>query len=369
MAVEIDKLMEQVIVEEASDLHLHAHRPPTMRLNAALENAASEPLTPDDTVAYMKAITSHEHQEELAKVGSTDFGFAYKDKARFRVAIYRQKGEIALTMRRIPYQFLTFEQLGLGQKVIDLLSRPRGLILVTGPTGSGKSTTLASFINYINETIDHHIITVEDPIEYYHQHKKSIITQREIGVDVPDFAEGLRRGLRQDPDVFLVGEMRDPETIRAALTAAETGHMVFGTLHTTGASRTVDRITQAFPVEEQEQIRVMLSSSVLAIISQLLLRRADRKGRIAMYEIMVATPAIANLIREKKTYRIVSEIQTGMNLGMRTLDTSLITAYMAGKISREDALVSSYDPEQLEKSLKVAEQQQAEEEAAATRRR
>ncbi len=359
MAIPLDELLDKIVKEDASDLHLHAHRPPTMRLNAGLVNLGDEPLTPDDTVKYMKSITSHENQEELAKVGSTDFGFAFKDRARFRTAVYRQKGEIAIAMRLIPYKFLTFEELGLGPKVVELLRRPRGLILVTGPTGSGKTTTLASFVNYINDNFDYHIVTVEDPIEYYHQHKKSIISQRELGVDVPDFAEGLRRGLRQDPDVFLVGEMRDPDTIRAAITAAETGHLVFATLHTTGASRTVDRIVESFPVEEQEQIRVMLSASILAVISQLLLRRSDKKGRVAVYEIMVANAAIANLIREKKTYRIVSEIQTGMKLGMTTMDASLLDKYQRGIISREDTVELSYDPEQMEKALKLREEEAA----------
>jgi len=301
----------------------------------------------------MKAITSHQHQEELAKIGSTDFGFAFKDLARFRTAVYRQKGEVAIAMRLIPYKFYSFEYLGLGPKVVELLSKPRGLFLVTGPTGSGKTTTLATMINHINETMDRHIITIEDPIEYYHQHKKSIITQRELGVDVPDFAEGLRRGLRQDPDVFLVGEMRDVETIRAAITAAETGHLVFATLHTTGAARTVDRIVESFPIEEQEQIRVMLSVSILAVISQQLLPRTDKKGRIAVFEIMVATPAIANLIREKKTYRIVSEIQTGIKYGMKTMDQSLLEVYYRGIIDREVAIDASYDGEQLEKQMKA----------------
>lgn len=359
MALPLDELLTRIIKEDGSDLHLHSHRPPTMRLHGGLTDMDREPLSPEDTVGYMKAITSHQHQEELAKIGSTDFGFAFKDLARFRVAVYRQKGEIAIALRLIPYKFFSFEYLGLGPKVVELMSRPRGLFLITGPTGCGKTTTLATMINYINETMDRHIITIEDPIEYYHNHKKSIVSQRELGVDLPDFSEGLRRGLRQDPDVFLVGEMRDTETIRAAITAAETGHLVFATLHTTGASRTVDRIVESFPIEEQEQIRVMLSASILAVISQQLLPRTDKKGRIAIYEIMVATAAIANLIREKKTYRIVSEIQTGMKHGMKTMDQSLLEAYFRGIISRQDAIESSYDGEQLEKRLTSVDQDTA----------
>ncbi|HXK45052.1 MAG TPA: ATPase, T2SS/T4P/T4SS family, partial [bacterium] len=214
-----------------------------------------------------------------------------------------------------------------------------------------KTTTLASMIDYMNTHMDHHIITIEDPIEYYHPHKRSILTQRELGVDVPSFAEALRRGLRQDPDVFLVGEMRDLETIEAAITAAETGHVVFGTLHTTGATRTIDRIVNVFPVAQQEQIRVMLSVSILAIISQILLRRVDKPGRVAAFEIMIATPSIQNLIRERKTYRIMSDIQTGMKMGMMTLDACLMKLFKEGKIAFEDVMIYSHDPEQIKLQL------------------
>ncbi len=298
----IEELLEMIVRENGSDLHINVGLPPMMRGSKGLVKMDTDNLTPEDTVNYMKAITSREHQEELQRVGGTDFGFAFKDIARFRVSVFKERGHIAMALRLIPYKFMTFEQLGLEEKTMKyLLTRPRGLILVTGPTGSGKTTTLASMIDYMNTHMDKHIITIEDPIEYYHPHKRSIITQRELGVDVPSFAEALRRGLRQDPDVFLVGEMRDLETIEAAITAAETGHIVFGTLHTTGATRTIDRIVNVFPVEQQEQIRVMLSVSILAVISQLLLRRVDRPGRIAAFEIMIATTSIKNLIRERKT--------------------------------------------------------------------
>ena len=352
MPKRIEELLEMIVRENAADLHINVGLPPMMRGNSGLVKMDSEPLTPEDTVNYMKAITSREHQEELQRVGGTDFGFAFKDIARFRVSVFKERGHIAMALRLIPYRFLTFEQLGLEEKTMKyLLTRPRGLILVTGPTGSGKTTTLASMIDYMNTHMDHHIITIEDPIEYYHPHKRSIITQRELGVDVPSFAEALRRGLRQDPDVFLVGEMRDLETIEAAITAAETGHIVFGTLHTTGATRTIDRIVNVFPVEQQEQIRVMLSVSILAIISQILLHRKDKPGRVAAFEIMIATPSIQNLIRERKTYRIISDIQTGMKMGMITLDAFLMRLFKEGKISFEDVMIYSQYPEQVKHQL------------------
>ncbi|MCX7704653.1 MAG: type IV pilus twitching motility protein PilT [bacterium] len=348
----IEELLEMIVRENAADLHLNVGLPPMMRHHGGLVKMDSDPLTPEDTVNYMKAITSREHQEELQRVGGTDFGFAFKDIARFRVSVFKERGHIAMALRLIPYKFMTFEQLGLEEKTMKyLLTRPRGLILVTGPTGCGKTTTLASMIDYMNTHMDLHIITIEDPIEYYHPHKRSIITQRELGVDVPSFAEALRRGLRQDPDVFLVGEMRDLETIEAAITAAETGHIVFGTLHTTGATRTIDRIVNVFPVEQQEQIRVMLSVSILAVISQILLNRVDKPGRVAAFEIMIATPSIQNLIRERKTYRIISDIQTGMKMGMITLDTFLMRLFKEGKISFEDVMIYSQYPEQVKHQL------------------
>jgi len=352
MAKPSEELLEMIVRENAADLHINVGLPPMMRQHEGLVKMDSEPLTPEDTVNYMKAITSREHQEELQRVGGTDFGFAFKDIARFRVSVFKERGHIAMALRLIPYKFLTFEQLGLEERTMKyLLTRPRGLLLVTGPTGSGKTTTLASMIDYMNANMDRHIITIEDPIEYYHFHKRSIVTQRELGVDVPSFAEALRRGLRQDPDVFLVGELRDLETIEAAITAAETGHVVFGTLHTTGSTRTIDRMVNVFPVAQQEQIRVMLSVSILAIISQLLLNRVDKPGRIAAFEIMIVTPSIQNLIRERKTYRILSDIQTGMKMGMITLDAYLMRLFREGKISFETVMIYSQDPEQVKLQL------------------
>jgi twitching motility protein PilT len=245
------------------------------------------------------------------------------------------------------------EQIGLPLSVKDMLYRPRGLVLVTGPTGSGKSTTLASMINIINEERACHIITVEDPIEFYHPHKRSVVIQREIGSDVPTFAEALRRALRQDPDVILVGEMRDLETMEAAVSAAETGHLVFGTLHTTGAARTVDRIVDAFPTNQQGQIRTQLASSLIGVISQVLLPRSDKPGRVAAFEIMVSTPSIQALIRDNKTFRISSELQTGAKYGMSTLDAHLLQHYLAEKISYTELITKAQDPDSIAEKLKA----------------
>jgi len=255
---------------------------------------------------------------------------------------------------------LTMEEIGMPPSVRELLYKPRGLVLVTGPTGSGKTTTLASMINIINEERDEvHIVTIEDPIEYYHKHKRALVTQREIGVDVPNFAEALRRVLRQDPDVVLVGEMRDLETMDAAITAAETGHLVFGTLHTTGAAKTIDRIVNAFPTNQQEQIRIQLSTVMQAVISQLLIPRVDKPGRVAVFEIMINTPSIAALIRDNKTFRISSDIQTGAKWGMVTLDGFLLEKYMAGMIAREEVITKAQDPVTIQQKLQELELAQA----------
>lgn len=303
-SLHIDRLLEACIKMGGSDIHIVVGRPPVLRIGGRLRSLETKVLEPDDTVSLMKSITPEKNQQELQEAGGTDFGFAFGDAGRFRTAVFRQKGNISMVLRLIPSSLLSFEQIGLPKVCAALCRRPRGLFLVTGPTGSGKTTTLASMINYINETLDHHIITVEEPIEYYHNHKKAVINQREVGLDVPSFSEALRRALRQDPDVVLVGEMRDLETIEAAITAAETGHLVFGTLHTTGCQGTINRIVDAFPVSQQEQIRVQLSTNLIAVLSQTLCPKKTGKGRVAAYEFMVVTPAIANLIRENKTYRI-----------------------------------------------------------------
>ena len=292
----------------------------------------------------MKSITPDRCQQELQEEGGTDFGFAFGEQARFRVSVFKQKGCISMVLRQIPSKMLTFEEIGLPKICAALCRRPRGLFLVTGPTGSGKTTTLATMINYINENFDRHIVTVEDPIEYYHPHKKSIINQREVGVDVPSFAEALRRVLRMDPDVILVGELRDLETMSNAIRAAETGHLVFSTVHTTSAAGTVNRIIDVFPVDQQEQIRTQLGGNLIAVLSQELCPLATGRGRCAAYEFMVVTPAIANLIRENKTYRIDSSIQTGKKLGMQLLDEHLWSLYDSGKITLESMLEKGRQP-------------------------
>jgi twitching motility protein PilT len=345
MEFEMDDLLQLVLDEGASDLHLQVGCPPTLRIHGGLEHLDTAALGPSDTEALMKSITSEANQGQIREKGGCDFGFAFGDKCRFRVSVLKQKGSIGIVLRLIPKTLLTLEQIGLPPAIKDLLYRPRGLILVTGPTGSGKSTTLASMINVINIERDCHIITVEDPIEFYHQHKKSVIIQREIGVDVPTFSEALRRALRQDPDVILVGEMRDLDTIGAAVTAAETGHLVFGTLHTTGAAETIDRIVDAFPTDQQDQVRTQLSSSLVAVISQVLMKRADKPGRVAGFEIMLCTPSIQALIRDKKTYRITSDIQTGAKFGMNTLDAHLQSLYEQGKITYGDLITKAKDPQ------------------------
>ncbi|OVE75887.1 type IV pili twitching motility protein PilT [bacterium E08(2017)] len=352
--VEMNELLELTINEGSSDLHITVGLPPMLRIHGGLHPIQSDPLKPEDTERLMKSITSPDHQQKVREKGGTDFGFGFGDGSRFRVSVLKSKGNVGIVLRLIPSALLTLEQLGLPPQVKELLFRPRGLVLVTGPTGSGKSTTLASMINVINQERDVHIITIEEPIEYYHEHKGSIVTQREVGVDVMSFRDALRGALRQDPDVILVGEMRDLETMEAAITAAETGHLVFATLHTTGAASTVDRIVDAFPTDQQEQIRTQLSVGIVAVISQLLLKRADQPGRVAAFEIMISTPSIKALIRDNKTYRITSDIQTGAKYGMTTLDAHLTALFQAGQIRYEDLITKAQDPETVVQKLQEA---------------
>lgn len=350
--LEMNEMLKVVVERDASDLHLHVGKPTVMRLHGILDILDPDILTPADTERFMREITPPRYQQMLQEHGSADFAYAYSDIARFRCSVFRTRGNIGVVMRLIPHRILSWEELGLPKdSVIDLLTMHRGLVLVTGPTGSGKTTTLATMIDFINSERYVHIITVEDPIEYYHPHKKSIVTHRELYVDTPSFSFAITRALRSDPDVMLIGEMRDLATMEAALVAAETGHLVFSTLHTVGAAQTVDRIIDAFPVNQQEQIRAILSMMLRAVISQTLMPRASGKGRIAAFEIMHNTPAIQNLIREKKTNRIVSTIQTSAKLGMITLDDFLLNLYRRGQITGEICLERAQYPDEMRMKL------------------
>ena len=339
----MNDLLDLVVDQKSSDLHLQVGVPPCLRLRGSMTPIDGPELRPADNENLMLAITPAEHIQKVKLNGGTDFGFAFGDKARFRVSVLKTKGNYGLVLRQIPNQLFDLRSIGLPDKIKELLYRPRGLFLVTGPTGSGKSTTLASMINYINENRDAHIITIEDPIEYYHAHKKCVVTQREVGSDVPSFAEAIKRALRQDPDVILVGELRDLETIEAAISAAETGHLVFGTLHTNSAAKTVDRIVDAFPASMKEMIRTQLSTSIICVIAQSLCKKKNG-GRIAAYEIMVNTTSIGSLIRDNKTFRIPSEIQTGAALGMITLDTHLLSLVNRDLIEADEAYEKSQEP-------------------------
>lgn len=349
----MERLLRTVIDLKASDLHITAGQPPVIRHHGRMKRLETKDLDNDDTTGLMKSITPDRCQQELQEKGGADFAIEFIDGNRFRVAVFKQRGQIGMVLRRIPSAFLTFEQLGLPEVIPALITRPRGLLLVTGPTGSGKTTSLASMINWLNDNYDRHIITLEDPIEYYHDHKKSTVNQREIGVDVHDFKEGIRRALRMDPDIILVGEMRDLETIHAAIEAAETGHIVFGTLHTSGAASTINRIIDVFPKDQQDQIRTQLSTALIGVLSQSLMPKKP-DGLVAAYEMMVVTPAIQNLVRENKTYRIDSSIQTGRKHGMFLLDESLFNLWKEGKVEKEEVLVRAQKPADLAKKIDLA---------------
>lgn len=345
-AYDMNDLLNMMYEHTASDLHIQVGAPPTMRVKGELIQIDGPNLTPEDTEALMAAIASDADIEETRIKGSADFGFSYMDKSRYRVNIMKVRGNYGIAMRQIPTRIMKLNEIGLPESIIELLKRPRGLILVTGPTGSGKSTTLAAMIDWINTHREGHIITIEDPIEYFYTHDKCLITQRELGQDVPNFSDALRSALRQDPDVILVGEMRDLETIKAAINAAETGHLVLATLHTTGAARSVDRIVHAFPSEMRDEIRTELSNSISGILSQLLVPTLQG-GLLAAYEIMVRTDAIAKLIRDNKTFRITSEIQTGSKRGMITLDAHLQYLYSNGTISEDTAITKAQYPHEM----------------------
>ncbi len=345
-------LLQAMIDEGASDLHVRAFMPPELRVHGELMPIADESFRCEDTERLARELCTPEQITEVENHGGADFATSHVDGTRFRVSVFKERGHWSMVLRMIPSKLLTLKEIGLPESVGELLFKPRGLILVTGPTGSGKSTTLASMIDIINRERGVHIITIEDPVEFYHVSRRSLITQREVGADVPSFAEAIRRALRQDPDVILVGEMRDLETISAAITAAETGHLVFGTLHTTGAAETIDRIVDSFPTEQQEQVRTQLAGSLQAVISQILLPRVDQPGRVAAFEIMLSTSSIRSRIRDNKTFQIRSDIQTGMKYGMMTLDASLMQHYRNGVIDYNELVTRAQDPDSVMAKLK-----------------
>ncbi len=345
------ELLEKTVSLNASDLHITPGTAATYRVNGRLLSEG-ERLSTLETEGFVRSIMSERQWEQFTGAGELDFPLSTRI-ARFRVNAYRQRGSCSAALRLIPPGIRSLDELGLPASLADLSTLQRGLVLVTGPTGSGKSTTLAALIDLINTNRDCHIITLEDPIEYLHRHKKSIVNQREIGSDTQSYANGLRAVLRQDPDVILIGEMRDLESISIALTAAETGHLVFSTLHTTGAAKTIDRIIDVFPPYQQSQIRVQLSMALQAVVSQQLLPTADGHARVAAVEVMLATPAIRNLIREGKTPQINNAIQTAGLTGMQTMDTALAALYRAGRITLDDCILYCVDYENIKRFLNL----------------
>ncbi|MBW4828838.1 MAG: type IV pilus twitching motility protein PilT [Clostridiaceae bacterium] len=349
--MEFTQLVTKAVKMTASDLHLVVGVPPVFRINGSLVKYGEEELKSNDIGKIVEEVLNKDQLKELNEKGEVDIAYSTADRRRLRVNVFKQRGYLSLSSRIIPKDIPTLEELKLPNIVKELTGLSRGLILVTGPTGSGKTTTLASMINEINQERNCHIITLEDPIEYVHSHNKSIINQREIKNDTLSFGKGLRAALRQDPDVILVGEMRDLETISTVLTAAETGHLVLSTLHTLGAAKTMDRIIDVFPPEQQRQIKVQLASVIQGIISQQLLKNIDGNSRLAAFEIMIATPAIRNLIREGKNYQIDMVIQTGKKHGMQTMDNAILNLYNKGLISKEIALSGSINKDMLSKYL------------------
>jgi twitching motility protein PilT len=350
--LELADLLRTAVEKGASDLHLTAGRPPVLRINGELNFIENQPvLTKENIPILLEPMLTDERRGELERNGQVDFSYGLPGLGRFRVNVFHQRSTVSAVMRLIPHEIPTFERLGLPEVVKDFTEKTRGMVLITGPTGSGKSTTLASLIDIINTNRSCHIITLEDPIEYLHNHKRSLINQREIGTDTVSFAGALRAALREDPDVILVGEMRDFETIQTALTAAETGHLVFATLHTNDATQTVDRIIDVFPPHQQAQIRIQLSLTLQGIVSQQLLPRADIPGRVLACEVLVATSAVRNIIREGKTYQLPTVMQTGGKLGMQTMDSSLRDLYRQRKITIQEALLRASDPEEFKRMV------------------
>lgn len=349
--VHLDELLETVVENNASDLHICAGLPPVMRIDGELKAMRYTPLSPEVSQRIIYDILSDDQIQRFETDLELDCSYQLRKIARFRVNVFRDRGTVACALRLIPTKIPTIQQLGLPPVVEKLARRPRGLLLVTGPTGSGKSTTLAAMINQINLERAEHIITIEDPIEYLHTHKKCIINQRELGQDTHAFQNALRASLREDPDALLVGEMRDLETIKLAITCAETGHLVMGTLHTNSAAESVDRIIDVFPADEQEQIRVQLSNNLIGVLSQQLLPRAGQPGRVAAIEVMVANSAIRNLIRENKAHQMTSMIQTGAADGMQTMDQALRDLVQQSLVTYEVAMQRAQNPQELERLI------------------
>lgn len=350
-SVKIEDLLEEVVKKDASDLHLTVGKPPVLRLDGALKSMEDlAPLTAEDVEKLTFSVLDEVQKDILMKDKEVDFSFAFGDIARFRANAYHQKGNIGLALRLIPINIRSVEQLGLPKVVSNFTEFPRGLVLVTGPTGSGKSTTLAAMVDKINKEREVHIITIEDPVEYTHVHQKSVIEQREVHYDTRSFSAALRSVLREDPDVVLIGEMRDLETIAAAITIAETGHLVFATLHTNNAAQSMDRMIDVFPPHQQQQIRVQLSNILQGVISQRLIP-AIGGGRIAAAEILVATPAVRNIIREGKTHQIDAVIQTGAEHGMQCMDKTLAGLIKSGRITLEEAKGYAIDLQEMERLL------------------
>ena len=347
----IEEILRAAKEAGASDVHLTVGIPPKMRVNGNLITMDYPKMLPADTLEVLVNIMTEVQRERFEERGEYDMSFSIPNCGRYRVNAYKQRGSVALAFRLVGTKVPSPEELGVPESVIDLYQRKRGLVLVTGPTGSGKSTTLASLIDVINKERNEHIITLEDPIEYLHKHNRSIVNQREIGLDTDSYGNALRAALREDPDIILVGEMRDFDTISTAITAAETGHLVFSTLHTIGAAPTIERIIDVFPPHQQNQIRSQLASVLEAVISQQLLPTIDGKSRVAAFEVMLGTPAIKNLIREDKAHQIPSIMQTSKKIGMQTMDDSLFSLYLKHKIDAANAVEYAQDTGNMQQKL------------------